>query len=168
MRRIIIITLVALTGLSGVASADRWNRTRDHRGGVYVEPSRHRYERPRYQRYDRPRYVRHVPRYTRSYYVHRPAYRYVRRPIYVARPTIAVRYYNYYQRPAILAENYSAMPGYFWVAGKWTWNGYEWTWQAGYYQPDPNYSDYYSNTYDSNYYQANPTYDPSYQYYDNY
>jgi hypothetical protein len=31
------------------------------------------------------------------------------------------------------------MPGYYWVPGQWSWNGYEWIWQAGHYQPDPNY-----------------------------
>jgi hypothetical protein len=179
MRRIIIVTLVALTGLAGVATADR-PHVRDHRGGVSVEPSRQHYERshyqrhdrprytrqdrPRYTRQDRPRYTRNVPHYTSSYYVHRPAYRYVRRPIYVQRPTIAVRYYNYYQRPAVIAENYSAMPGYYWVAGQWNWNGYEWIWTPGHYHPDPSYSDYYSNSYDSTYYQPNPQYDPNYIY----
>jgi hypothetical protein len=65
----------------------------------------------------------------------------VRRPIYISRPVIRHRYYNYYQRPALIVENYSAMPGYYWVAGRWTWDGYEWIWQPGHYEPDPNYVD---------------------------
>ena len=65
----------------------------------------------------------------------------VRRPIFVARPVIHQRYFSYYQRPALIVENYSATPGYFWVPGAWSWNGYEWIWQPGHYQPDPNYID---------------------------
>jgi hypothetical protein len=66
-------------------------------------------------------------------------YGYARRPIYVSRPIIRERYYNYYRRPALIVENYNAQPGYFWVAGAWTWGGAEWIWQPGHYQPDPNY-----------------------------
>ena len=126
MKRIILSALVALTALGGVASADRRPDVRDHRGGVSVQDSRHRYQHR--DRYQRPRYEnRHRynqrPRYTynNSRIVVRPAYRYVRRPIYVQRPTIAVRYYNYYQRPQLITENYSTMPGYYWVAGAWSW-----------------------------------------------
>ena len=75
--------------------------------------------------------VRNEPRY----------YHTVRRPIYVSRPVIHERYYNYYRRPAIIVENYNAMPGYYWVAGGWTWDGAEWIWQPGHYEPDPNYVD---------------------------
>jgi len=57
----------------------------------------------------------------------------------VSRPIIRERYYNYYRRPALIVENYNTQPGYFWVAGAWTWDGAEWIWQAGHYQPDPNY-----------------------------
>ncbi|HEU4611898.1 MAG TPA: hypothetical protein VFS15_07465, partial [Kofleriaceae bacterium] len=65
--------------------------------------------------------------------------RFVRRPIYVKAPRIRYRYYNYYQRPAVLVENYAPMTGYYWVAGQWSWNGYEWIWTAGHYEPDPAY-----------------------------
>jgi len=64
-----------------------------------------------------------------------------RRPIYVSRPVIRERYYDYYRRPALIVENYNPMAGYFWVAGGWSWTGYEWTWQPGHYEPDPNYYD---------------------------
>jgi hypothetical protein len=66
---------------------------------------------------------------------------YARRPIYVSRPIIRERYFNYYRRPAIVVENYNSMPGYYWVAGSWAWNGAEWIWQPGHYEPDPNYLD---------------------------
>ena len=75
----------------------------------------------------------------------------VRRPIFVSRPIIRARYYDYYRRPALVVENYAPMTGYYWVAGQWSWNGYEWQWQPGHYQPDPNYID------DSGY--ADPGYD---------
>lgn len=64
-----------------------------------------------------------------------------RRPIYLSRPVIRERYYNYYRRPAVIVENYNPMAGYYWVAGGWTWNGYEWIWQPGHYEPDPSYID---------------------------
>jgi hypothetical protein len=71
-----------------------------------------------------------------------PSYRHVvRRPIYVARPIIRERYFNYYRRPALIVENYNATPGYYWVAGNWVWDGGEWIWQPGHYEPDPNYVD---------------------------
>ena len=73
------------------------------------------------------------------YYRH--DYRVVRRPIFVSRPIIREHYYNYYRQPSLIVENYGAMPGYYWVAGRWTWSGYEWIWQPGHYEPDPNYVD---------------------------
>jgi hypothetical protein len=161
MKRIILSALVALTALGGVASADRGHgqSPRHAQGGVVVTPSRGHYQQSRGHYQQRPRYVQ------RNYrYVSRPAYRYVRRPIYVqTRPVIRYRYTNYYQRPSVIAENYNTMPGYYWVAGKWDWNGYEWQWTPGHYEPDPNAQDYYSNSYDSQYYQSNPYYDSSYQ-----
>ena len=141
MRRI-IITLLALATFGGVASADRGRGpvVRDHRTG-YVQPNyRH------YNNYNRTTYVRPSYRYTR------PAVRVVRRPIYVQRPVIQYRYYNQYQRPALIAENYAAMPGYFWVAGQWQWSGYEWIWQPGHYEPDQNYQQYDNGYYDQSYY----------------
>jgi len=102
--------------------------------------------------------------YTRGYnqgYVSRPVYRYVRRPIYVQRPVIRYHYYNYYQRPAVIIENYSTIPGYYWVGGQWNWDGYEWIWTPGYYAPDPNAQGYYSDTYGNGYYE-NPSYDSRY------
>jgi hypothetical protein len=67
---------------------------------------------------------------------------YDRRPIYVSRPVIRERYYNYYRRPALIVESYNPMAGYYWVAGSWSWTGYEWTWQPGHYEPDPAYYGY--------------------------
>jgi hypothetical protein len=75
--------------------------------------------------------VRNEPRY----------HRYDRRPIYVSRPVIRERYYNYYRRPAVIVESYNSMAGYYWVAGAWAWDGYEWIWQPGHYEPDPSYVD---------------------------
>jgi hypothetical protein len=72
-------------------------------------------------------------------------YHSVRRPIFVSRPVIHARYYNYYRRPAVLVENYAPMAGYYWVPGAWSWTGYEWTWTPGHYQPDPNYVESYYN-----------------------
>ena len=80
--------------------------------------------------------------YNRGYYNHS-----IRRPIFVSRPFIGHRYFNYYQRPALIVENYDAMAGYYWVPGHWEWSGYEWIWQPGHYQPDPNYVESYYDNY---------------------
>ena len=144
MKRILVLSILALTVLGGVASADRGrHRHKHHRhsdgwrsggwsGGVVVRPS-----------------VRVEPR---RVYVQRP--RVVRERIYVQRPAITVRYYNYERRPRLIAENYSAMNGYYWVPGQWHWNGHEWIWTSGHYEPDPNYVEpqyQYNYDYDSQY-----------------
>lgn len=165
MKRI-IITLLALVTLGGVASADRGRppTVRDHRsGGVVVQPApgyqrryqwhqqprynqNYRYQRPGYRYYSRPSY------YTRGYGYYAP------RPIYVRRPYIQYRYFNYYQRPSLIVERYPSIAGYIWVAGQWSWDGYEWIWQPGHYEPDPSYTGVYSNqlpSYDGTYYYDN-------------
>ena len=58
-----------------------------------------------------------------------------RRPIYGRAPVIREHYYDYRYRPGLIVENYAPMDGYVWVRGGWTWNGYEWIWQPGHYQP---------------------------------
>lgn len=148
MKRVIMSFLV-LGLLTSIASADRrGGRGRNHHrggatwtGGVSVRPAPVRIYRqqPRQQ----PRRV----------YVERT--RVVRRPVYVQRPRIQFRYYNYYQRPTVIAENYDAMPGYYWVAGQWSWSGAEWVWYPGHYEPDQNYVDPgYSQPYDGAYYDG--------------
>ena len=121
MKRIVILSALTLSLLGGVASADRhrgghWNRhaivaTAAACGGAAASRVTRR----------RSRAYRTAPRRRRI------ATRVVRRPIFVQRPVVNVRYYNYHRRPAVLVENYAAMDGYFWVAGSWSWNGYEWT-----------------------------------------
>ncbi|HEY4243410.1 MAG TPA: hypothetical protein VGM88_26540 [Kofleriaceae bacterium] len=65
---------------------------------------------------------------------------YARRPIYVGRPIIHERYFDYYHRPGLIVENYGPRDGYLWVAGDWSWNGAEWIWMPGHYEPDGAYS----------------------------
>ena len=153
MRRIIILALLTLTTLGGVAFADR---DRDHRrGGVRVDRQHQRgVERPAYRYNNTPRYTYSRPtyRYTRpSYNYSRPTYSSYRRPIYVQRPVIRYRYYNYYQRPSLIVENYPAMDGYTWVPGQWAWNGSEWIWNPGHYEPIA-----------PTYYDGDTTYNPDY------
>lgn len=77
-----------------------------------------------------------------------------RRPIYVRAPVIRQRYFDIRYRPQVVVENYAPVSGYYWVNGRWDWNGVEWRWTAGHYEPNPTYAD-------PNY--AHPTYlDPSY------
>jgi hypothetical protein len=63
----------------------------------------------------------------------------VRRPIYVRRPIIRERYFDYRYRPRIIVENYAAMDGYYWVSGQWSWDGAEWLWTPGHYEPNASY-----------------------------
>lgn len=159
MKRIIIMTLAALTLSGGVALADRhrghdndrrgdrWERRDDRR----VDRDRGRWDRGD-RRVDRSRWSGGV-RVTRS----RPTFR--NNTFYFAgghshryqRPVIRHRYYNYYQRPSIIVENYDPVPGYVWVAGQWNWSGYEWVWINGHYEVDVNYDGYGDGYYDGNY-----------------
>jgi len=138
MKRIILaIACVGLAG--GVASADRFHGgsrgghgpvVRDHRGGGEWHGAREGGVR-----------VTSRPVYNGGYR-YNTGYRYnnyVRRPIYVQRPIIRHRYFDYRYRPEVIVENYPVRDGYYWVAGQWTWDGYEWQWQPGHYEPDPNY-----------------------------
>jgi len=172
MRRIIPLTLIALTMMGSVALADRDRGRRDRPGGVHVERSRdHRAQRPdrRVIRNDR-RVIRKDHRNDRRFVrddrrVIRNDRRVVDRRVTVRRarpsfrdnrfyfpggfyrtyqrPVINVRYTNYYQRPALLVENYDPVPGYVWVPGQWTWTGYEWQWQPGHYEVDRSYTQSY-------------------------
>ena len=55
------------------------------------------------------------------------------------RPWAGVHYYDYYHRPAIIVENFSPMAGYYWVPGAWQWDGNEWNWYPGHYEPSADY-----------------------------
>lgn len=151
MKKLITMTLAALTMMGGVALADRDHdrgrgRGRDHdrgrdrhgpvvRGNVRVNVNtgyRNRNRQPR-----RVRYERRVVRPSSGYFTFNGGVR----TRYV-RPVIRTRYYDYRVRPQVVVENQAPVEGYIWVAGQWTWNGYEWQWQAGYYAPDPNYGAY--------------------------
>ena len=137
MRRIIPLTLLALTVFVGVASADRHHRrsergnggivVRDHRSGPVVRRERRAVVRA-------PVYVSNG-RYVFQGGVSRG---------YV-RPVIRQRYYNVRLRPAIVVENYEPQPGYVWVTGRWQWNGAEWVWGSGYYAPDTRYRVWYDD-----------------------
>jgi hypothetical protein len=146
MLKVVSLTALALGLSGGVALADH-GRGGDHRG-VFVE---HRAA-PQNRVIVRDRHEWHGGNVVRDHrgwdgggrviVRNEPRYqRYERRPIYVSRPIIRDRYYDYYRRPAVIVENYNPMAGYYWVAGGWTWNGYEWNWQCGHYEPDPSYVD---------------------------
>jgi hypothetical protein len=111
MRRVLMLSTLALVLSGGAAFADRWHGGGYHgggyRGGVVVRGG-----------YSRP-----------------VVYGGYRRPIYVGGPVIREHYYSYYHRPALIVENYGPREGYVWVRGGWTWNGYEWIWAPGHYQP---------------------------------
>ncbi|MCX5741183.1 MAG: hypothetical protein NT062_01650, partial [Proteobacteria bacterium] len=51
------------------------------------------------------------------------------------RPVIRERYYNVRVRPSVIVESYPSQSGYLWVTGQWAWDGYEWQWQSGHYEP---------------------------------
>ena len=117
--------VVALTG--GVASADRF-----HGGGhVAVHESFHGGV--------RGGFVGHGPvvrgggYYHGGYYGH-GGWGYGNR-IYMGRPWIGAHYYDYRFRPELIVEDYPVRDGYVWVRGSWSWNGAEWIWAPGYYEP---------------------------------
>ncbi len=152
MRRIITLTALALGLTGGVAAADHGRSSvvvRDHRSsGGHADRGHERLSYGNNQRWDRG--------YHRGSY-DRGSVRVVRRPIYanrdnrfyftggvsrpLYRPIITYRYRNYYQRPAVIVENYDAVPGYIWTAGQWQWNGNEWLWISGHYELDTAYDD---------------------------
>ena len=63
--------------------------------------------------------------------------------IWVDRPVIRDHYYRYGYRPGLIVENYGPREGYIFVRGNWQWNGYEWIWQPGHYEPDMAYVETY-------------------------
>lgn len=108
LKRLVLMSSLALGLTSGTALADHWRG--GYHGGVYVRGGGYR-----------PVVVERA---------------YVRRPnIYVRGPVIRERYFNYYRRPTLVVESFGPREGYVWIRGHWAWNGYEWIWQAGYYQP---------------------------------
>ena len=70
-------------------------------------------------------------------------YGHARTNIYMPRPVFHERYYDYRVRPRVVYESYGPRYGYAWISGQWTWDGYEWVWNAGYYQPDSAYVEVY-------------------------
>lgn len=70
-------------------------------------------------------------------------YGHPRANIYVSRPIIREHYYHYGYRPRLIVENYGPREGYIWIHGEWTWNGYEWIWAPGHYEPDPAFVEVY-------------------------
>jgi hypothetical protein len=114
IRRALILSSLALALSGGAAFADHYRGGYAHGG----------YSRPVVAHSYSPRVNVNV----RTGYGHRG-------PIYMGRPVIRERYYNYRYRPSLIVENYAAMDGYVWVRGSWAWNGYEWIWQPGHYQP---------------------------------
>jgi hypothetical protein len=144
MRRILPLSLLALTLLGGVATADRYrdrgrrdDRREAPRGGVVVRD--HRESRPVVRR-ERRAVVRSPVYVSNGRYVFQGgvARTYVR-------PVFRQRYYDYRVRPAFYVENYDPVPGYMWVQGSWRWTGYEWTWTSGYYAPDTRYRVWYDD-----------------------
>lgn len=181
MRKIIPLALMALTLMGGSALADRGRWDRDHHnrpGGTVVRDARWRGDQRTYNR----NHDRRVYRNERIYRNHdRDRYRrrvvVQRRPVYVnngrfvfggsyyraySRPVIRQRYYDYRYRPQIIVENYDAVPGYIWVRGSWNWNGYEWLWTPGHYEPDPAYQQWYGYDTDGDGYADDYNYNPSY------
>ena len=156
-----ILILSALAMSAGVASADHWrgergeHERREHAEHERAERNEHRWNgggswnggwsggvsvTPNYQ-YRRPVIVNAAPRYSYQ----RPVY-VQRRPVYVQRTYPHHHYVNYYQRPSVLTENYTPMAGYIWSPGQWEWDGYQWNWIPGHYDPDPAYNSGYDNT----------------------
>jgi len=144
MRRLLPITLLALTLFGSVALADRhdrrYDRRNDRRGPVVRD---HRDYRPAPRpvvRRDRRVITRNRVYVANGRYVfHNGVTR-----SYV-RPVIRHRYFDVRVRPTLIVENYQPVPGYVWVAGNWQWNGREWMWTSGYFAPDTRYRVWYDD-----------------------
>jgi hypothetical protein len=63
--------------------------------------------------------------------------------IWFNRPVIREHYYHYGYRPSLVVENYGPREGYIFVRGDWQWNGAEWLWMPGHYEPDQAYVEVY-------------------------
>ncbi|MBL9012695.1 MAG: hypothetical protein JNL83_00870 [Myxococcales bacterium] len=167
MKRIITLTALVLGLTGGIAAADRgrdgWrdrDRINDRRDNNRWDRRDNRWDRRdsrwdrrdnRWDRRDRVRVNRVRPWFRDGrWHFHGNTYRSYTRPV------INVRYRDYYRRPALVVENYDPVPGYIWVQGNWSWNGYEWVWLSGRYEIDQSYNDGY---YDDTYYQGS-TYSP--------
>lgn len=152
MKRILTASMVVLTALGGIASADHRHgggRGRPAvvvRGGAHVSggvivnrgPSR-----PVYRGTIRPG-RRVVTR--RAAYVNNGAYVFHNGvTVRYTRPVIRQRYYDVRVRPQVIVESYPAQPGYIWVAGAWNWDGYEWQWTSGHYEVDAQYNTWYDD-----------------------
>jgi len=136
----------------------RDNRTyRDNR--PVVRDNRYRDNRPvvRDNRYrdNRPVVRRHYTgpiRANRRVITRRPLYvnngRFVfhnGRSVYYRRPVINRHYYDVRFRPQVIVEDYPAQYGYIWISGAWNWDGREWAWTGGHYEPDPAFEVYYDD-----------------------
>ncbi len=146
MRRIIGLTALALALSGGAAFADRGHGGHGgggggrvaHEGGARVADHRsygggHAFEGRRV--YGGGGGYHGGGAYYRGGSYYRGGYGGYRRPIYGERPFIRERYFDYYHRPSLIVENYAPMDGYTWVPGSWQWDGQEWIWQQGHYEP---------------------------------
>jgi len=131
--KLLSITALALGLTAGVASADRVvveHRAPDHHTNVIVRGGGNWHGGGSWHGGGERVVVRggyHGGYYHGGYYG--------RRPIYVNRPVIREHYYNYRYRPSLIVEDYGPRPGYIWVRGHWAWDGAEWIWTPGYYDP---------------------------------
>lgn len=169
--RLITISVLAVSLWTSAAFADRYrdNRRDDRRPvvrdnrGDYRRDSRPVVRDNRTYQRDRGVVVRDNrsysrPRYTGPIRANRRVIE--RRPLYVSsgrftfhngrtvvynRPIIREHYYDFRIRPQIVVENYPAQYGYIWVSGNWSWNGYEWVWASGHYEPDASINVYYDD-----------------------
>jgi len=91
--------------------------------------------------YDRGGYDRGYNRgYEPRYYHTRGV---ARGNIWFNRPEIREHYYHYGYRPNLMVEDYGYREGYIFVRGNWQWDGGEWIWQPGHYEPDQAYVEVY-------------------------
>lgn len=127
---LLIVSIIAMS--AGVSQADRFHGNRgggarvvDHRG--YEGRAPVRYEGRGGVRYEGHGGVRYE---NRGYYEGRRDVRFGGRGYYEGP---RVHYYNRWQRPALYVEQYDVRPGFIWVHGEWSWDGYEWIWAPGHY-----------------------------------
>jgi hypothetical protein len=130
MPRIFTLAMLSLALMGGTALADRGRSQVSKRGSVTYSQRADRtvrdHRRPTVARRD-------VHASNGRFTFHNGVTR------HHARTVIRHRYFDYRVRPQIIVHSYDPVPGYTWIQGSWSWNGYEWIWTDGYWAVDSSY-----------------------------
>lgn len=158
MRNILSLSVLAVLSTGGVALANPRGAIRDHRSAPIYSHERsgslhgtgHAVVSPHGGGGHAPFYVQShgaASIHSNGHAVAQPVHAYNGRfqfstGVSYAAPQPPSGYYNsdYYSPPAPYVEDHHDVAGYTWIPGSWQWDGYQWAWAGGYYQPIVNNS----------------------------